>query len=151
MLDRRQGARDKVIYGGVADIDQRGTSRNCIVRNISDNGASIEFSNVVNLPREQISLRIARKGRSFLAPHQGTAGRALIGSTPPCSLLLRVNAGVIAMNRRESRTSRRSMAQQKAGGLATRRLFQFAISDRSDLDQRPPRGRPLGAAAVRTA
>jgi hypothetical protein len=67
MLDRRQGARDKVIYGGVADIDQRGTSRNCIVRNISDNGASIEFSNVVNLPREQISLRIARKGRSFLA------------------------------------------------------------------------------------
>ena len=67
MLDRRQGARDKVIYGGVADIDQRGTSRNCIVRNISDNGASIEFSNVVNLPREQISLRIARKGLSFLA------------------------------------------------------------------------------------
>ena len=67
MLDRRQGARDKVIYGGVADIDQRGTSRNCIVRNISDNGASVEFSNVVNLPREQISLRIARKGRSFLA------------------------------------------------------------------------------------
>jgi hypothetical protein len=43
------------------------------------------------------------------------------------------------------------MAQRKAGGLATRRLFQFAISDRSDLDQRPPRGRPLGAAAVRTA
>ncbi len=71
MLDRRQGARDKVIYGGVAEIDGRGTTRDCVVRNISDKGASLEFSNVVQLPRERISermsLRIARKGRSFLA------------------------------------------------------------------------------------
>jgi hypothetical protein len=71
MLDRRQGARDKVIYGGVAEIDERGTTRDCVVRNISDKGASLEFSNVVQLPRERMSermsLRIARKGRSFLA------------------------------------------------------------------------------------
>ena len=67
MLDRRQNARDKVIYGGVAQIDESGATRECIVRNISDKGASVEFSNVVNLPREQMSLRIARKGRSFLA------------------------------------------------------------------------------------
>ena len=38
-----------------------------MVRNISENGASIEFSNVVKLPKEQMSLTIARKGRSFLA------------------------------------------------------------------------------------
>ena len=67
MLDRRQSARDKVIYGGVAEIDERGGSRDCVVRNISENGATIEFSNVVKLPREQMSLTIARKGRSFLA------------------------------------------------------------------------------------
>ena len=67
MWDRRESARDKVIYGGVAEFDDRGSSRECIVRNISDKGASVEFSNVVNLPREQMSLRIARKGRSFLA------------------------------------------------------------------------------------
>ena len=67
MRDRRENARDKVIYGGVADIGENGTSRECIVRNISDKGASVEFSNFVNLPREQMSLRIARKGRSFLA------------------------------------------------------------------------------------
>jgi hypothetical protein len=71
MLDRRQGARDKVVYGGVAEIGERGTTRDCIVRNISDKGASLEFSNVVQLPRERMSermsLRIARKGRSFLA------------------------------------------------------------------------------------
>ncbi len=65
MLDRRQNARDKVIYGGVAESD--GAARDCVVRNISENGASLEFSNVIKLPREEISLKIARKGQSFLA------------------------------------------------------------------------------------
>ena len=67
MRDRRESTRDKVIYGGVAEIDDSGATHECIVRNISDKGASVEFSNVVNLPREQMSLRVARKGRSFLA------------------------------------------------------------------------------------
>jgi hypothetical protein len=67
MPDRRQSARNKVMYGGVAEIGERGATRDCIVRNISDRGATIVFSNAVTLPREQISLRIARKGRSFLA------------------------------------------------------------------------------------
>jgi hypothetical protein len=38
-----------------------------VVRNISEKGAQVEFSNVIRLPREQMSLTIARKGRSFLA------------------------------------------------------------------------------------
>ena len=67
MLDRRESARDKVIYGGVAEIGERGATRDCVVRNISEKGASIEFSNVIKLPKEKISLTIARKGRSFLA------------------------------------------------------------------------------------
>jgi hypothetical protein len=67
MLDRRRSARDKVIYGGVAEVGDDGAARECVVRNISDNGARIEFGNVVKLPREQMSLTIARKGRSFLA------------------------------------------------------------------------------------
>lgn len=67
MQERRETTRDKVMYGGVAEIGERGTTRECIVRNISDRGASIEFSDAVHLPKEQLSLRIARKGRSFLA------------------------------------------------------------------------------------
>jgi hypothetical protein len=67
MLDRRQDARDKMIYGGGAEIHEHGAERECIVRNISDKGASVGFSNVVRLPREQMSRRIARTGRSFLA------------------------------------------------------------------------------------
>jgi len=67
MLNRRESARDKVIYGGVAEVGERGATRDCVVRNISEKGASIEFGNVIKLPKKQISLTIARKGRSFLA------------------------------------------------------------------------------------
>ena len=66
MLDRRQSARDKVIFGGVAKIDDSGATRDCVVRNISESGASLEFSNRQAAER-QMSLTIARKGRSFLA------------------------------------------------------------------------------------
>ena len=86
MQDRRENARDKVVYGGVAEIGENGASRECIVRNISDKGASVEFSNVVNLPREEMSLRIARKGRSFLARvvwwRDNFVGLAFSGETP---------------------------------------------------------------------
>ena len=86
MHDRRENARDKVIYGGVAEIGENGVSRECIVHNISDKGASVEFSNVVELPTEQMSLRIARKGRSFLAKvvwwRDNFVGLAFSGQTP---------------------------------------------------------------------
>ena len=67
MLDRRQSARDKVIYGGIAEIDEGSGSRDCVVRNISENGAHLEFSNDVRLPKDLMLLTVARKGRSFLA------------------------------------------------------------------------------------
>jgi PilZ domain len=67
MLERRSRARDKVIYGGIAEVDESGQSRNCVVRNISDDGARLEFENNVRLPKEPMRLTIARKGRSFFA------------------------------------------------------------------------------------
>jgi hypothetical protein len=66
MLDRRQSVRDKVIYGGVAEINERGSTMNCVVRNISERGACVEFDRAAKLP-EEMNLTIARKGRSFLA------------------------------------------------------------------------------------
>ena len=66
MLDRRQSARDKVVYGGVAEIAE-GASKECVVRNISKDGAHLEFSNHFRLPKQPIRLTIAKKGRSFLA------------------------------------------------------------------------------------
>jgi hypothetical protein len=67
MQDRRQTTRDKVLYGGVAKSGENDAAKDCVVRNISEKGASIEFTNVVRLPKQQMSLTIARKGRSFLA------------------------------------------------------------------------------------
>lgn len=67
MLDRRQSARDKVIYGATAEIDGRAGSRDCVVRNISESGARIEFGSTVRRPNKQILLTIAKKGRAFLA------------------------------------------------------------------------------------
>ena len=67
MLDRRQSDREKVTYDGVAEVGEYGATRDCIVHDFSEQGASIEFSSVVKHSREQIALTIARKGRSFLA------------------------------------------------------------------------------------
>lgn len=67
MDERRESVRDKVIYGATAKVDERGSTRDCVVRNISDKGANLEFSNVVALPKKDMGLTIARKGRSFMA------------------------------------------------------------------------------------
>jgi hypothetical protein len=67
MPERRQTPRDKVIYGGTAEIAESGTSRDCVVRNISKDGAHLEFMSPVGLSKDSLRLTIARKGRSFMA------------------------------------------------------------------------------------
>ena len=66
MDDRRKGPRDKVMFGGVAS-GQDGATTDCVVRNLSEHGARVEFSNGSRPPHDKIALTIARKGRSFLA------------------------------------------------------------------------------------
>jgi len=66
MHDRRQSVRDKVLYGGVAETDEHGSTMDCVVRNISERGACVELEDAAKLPQE-MNLTIARKGRSFLA------------------------------------------------------------------------------------
>jgi hypothetical protein len=67
MLDRRQNPRDKGICGAVAEIGEHGATGDCAVRNISEEGSQIEFDNVIELPKKQMSPTIARKGRSVLS------------------------------------------------------------------------------------
>jgi len=66
MQDRRERVRDKVFFGGVAEVNDRGSTMDCVVRNISEDGACVEFPASTQLPA-QINLTIGRKGRSFLA------------------------------------------------------------------------------------
>jgi len=65
MQDRRANARDKVLYGGVAEINDTSTI-DCVVRNFSESGACVEVDASARIARE-IKVTIARKGRSYLA------------------------------------------------------------------------------------
>jgi hypothetical protein len=67
MSERRQSPRDKVIYGGRAEIAGQGGSKDCVVRNISDKGARLEFNDAIGIRKEPLRLTIARKGHSILA------------------------------------------------------------------------------------
>ena len=134
MRDRRESVRDKVMYGGVAEIGERGATRECIVRNISDHGATIEFSNDVQLPKEQLSLRIARKGRSFLAKviwwrdnFVGVAFRAESPAEPVSDLAERLRRSEIkkrqlaAPHRRTARRALKPFGDLLGGELCRRR------------------------------
>jgi PilZ domain len=65
MQDRRHSVRDKVFLGGVAKINETSTM-DCVVRNLSESGACVEFDRSAELP-EEMNLTITHKGRSFLA------------------------------------------------------------------------------------
>jgi hypothetical protein len=88
MQDRRASVRDKVLFGGVAEINERGSTVNCVVRNFSETGACVEFDSSAPIP-EQMQLTVARKGRSYLAKmiwrqanRVGLAFRAMVTDAP---------------------------------------------------------------------
>ena len=92
MQDRRQNLRGKVYFGGVAEINERGSTMDCVVRNFSETGACVEFDASARLP-ERMQVTIARKGRSFLAEiiwrqanRVGLAFRAMITDNPESDL-----------------------------------------------------------------
>jgi PilZ domain len=66
MLDRRQSARDSVILGGVASINERGSTMDCVVRNMSEGGLCVEFEKTATLP-DEMRVTIAQKDCSFFA------------------------------------------------------------------------------------
>lgn len=101
MRDRRQSVRDKVFFGAVAEINERGSTMDCVVRNISEGGACVEFGDAVHLP-EELNLSVARKGRSFLARliwrqanKVGLAFRIMTSDTPVSDLDERVRRSEI--------------------------------------------------------
>lgn len=64
MQDRRESVRDRVLFSGVAEINDRGATMDCVVRNFSDHGACVKFKSTALLPDE---IKITRKKRSYLA------------------------------------------------------------------------------------
>jgi hypothetical protein len=92
MQDRRERVRDKVLLGGVAEINERGSTMDCVVRNLSESGACVEFDSTTSIP-DQMRITIARKGRSFFgemiwrqANRVGLAFRTMITDAPESDL-----------------------------------------------------------------
>jgi PilZ domain-containing protein len=92
MRDRRGSVRDKVFLGGVAEVNTDGSTMDCVVRNLSESGACVEFGSAGPLP-EQMNLTIARRGRSFFARmiwrqanRVGLAFRAMVTDAPESDL-----------------------------------------------------------------
>jgi hypothetical protein len=65
MQDRRHSARDRVLLGGVAEVNGNGSTMDCVVRNFSESGACVEIESAARLP-DQMRVTIARKGRAYL-------------------------------------------------------------------------------------
>ena len=87
MQDRRHSVRNRVLLGGVAEINESGSTMDCVVRNLSEQGACVELESAAKLP-DQMRVTIAQKGRSFLAQmiwrqanRVGLAFRTMIADT----------------------------------------------------------------------
>ncbi|WP_370675592.1 PilZ domain-containing protein [Pleomorphomonas sp. PLEO] len=65
MFDRRMERRGRTYLGGQVAFNNRWSTFDCLVRNLSQNGARIEFANPVFLPNE-FDLIIPLKGNSRL-------------------------------------------------------------------------------------
>ena len=66
MQDRRASERSKVFLGGIAEINDSHPTMDCVVRNLSEDGACVELDSNAMLPNH-VKLVIAQKGRSYLA------------------------------------------------------------------------------------
>ena len=66
MVEKRKAARSRTLLGGVIAFNNRASTMDCQVRNLSAGGAKVTFSNTAVVP-DQFDLKIARKERSFQA------------------------------------------------------------------------------------
>lgn len=64
MSERRTSLRARTILGGVISFNKRRSTLDCAVRNFSERGARLEFTNTAILP-DQFDLTIARKDVTY--------------------------------------------------------------------------------------
>src|SRR3712207_7668963 len=66
MQDRRKTARRRTYFGGQIEFNQHSSLMDCVVRNVSQDGAKLVFTNTAAVPQE-FSLAIPRQNRIFRA------------------------------------------------------------------------------------
>jgi PilZ domain len=66
MGERRKSARSRTFLGGRIACNRHNSTMDCLVRNLSSDGALVTFTNTSTLP-DNLDLTIVRKERSFQA------------------------------------------------------------------------------------
>ena len=66
MVEKRKAVRSRTLLGGVIAFNDRASTMDCQVRNLSPGGAKVTFNNTATVP-DQFDLKIARKEHSFRA------------------------------------------------------------------------------------
>jgi len=66
MAEKRKSARSRTFFGGVIAFNQRKSTMNCHVRNFSQSGAKVVFTNPTSVP-DEFDLKIKHKELSFRA------------------------------------------------------------------------------------
>ncbi|ABD88862.1 PilZ domain-containing protein [Rhodopseudomonas palustris] len=119
MLERRQHFRGRVFCGGRIAFNERESSIDCIVRNLSSCGAKVEFNNAAVVP-DHVDLTITRKSVGFLARivwcRQDQAGLEFHGFSQrhaerPLDLTLRLRA-----TERADQSLRAQLERLRSGG-----------------------------------
>lgn len=84
MQERRKNIRSRTFLGGVIAFNRQCSSMNCVVRNLSPEGAKIVFDNTLTVP-DQFDLAISRQERTMRARmiwrRANEAGLVFLGST----------------------------------------------------------------------
>jgi PilZ domain len=66
MHERRRTFRNRTFFGGEIAFNRRSSTLNCVVRNLTADGALLVFENIATVP-DKFDLTIERKERSFRA------------------------------------------------------------------------------------
>ena len=90
MQERRRTIRTRSYLGGQIAFNRRSSALDCLVRNVSANGARIVFSNSVTLPAE-FDLHIRHQEQSFRARivwrRESELGVAFLGGQPASNVV----------------------------------------------------------------
>jgi len=66
MIENRRNIRSRTLYKGVIAFNRRRSTMNCVIRNLSTEGAKLAVSSAVTVP-ESFELAITHKQRSYEA------------------------------------------------------------------------------------
>ena len=75
-IERRKTPRQRTFLGACVTFNRQNSTLDCLVRNLSDNGAQLQLSDTVALP-SSFDLEIAKQQRSYSAHIRWRAGERI--------------------------------------------------------------------------